>query len=103
MTKAFTQPLEPYVVTTDEAMRLGGWGRTRLYGLINSGELESFLDGRIRRITTASIREHIRKKLEQSGNAKMDKSLATAASLQKRAHQKAQPKAAPHDCRHSET
>jgi hypothetical protein len=69
MTKSFTQPLEPYVVTTAEAMRLGGWGRTTLYRLINDGELESFLDGRIRWISTASIREHIRKKFEQSGTA----------------------------------
>jgi hypothetical protein len=42
---------------------LGNCGTERLWELINSGELESYLDGRARRITVASIKAHIARKL----------------------------------------
>ena len=57
---------DPYVVGTAEAGRLGGHGKTKTHELINSGEYESYLDGRIRLITTRSIRARIRRKLEES-------------------------------------
>ena len=38
-------------------------GTTRLYQLLAAGELESFLDGRSRKITVASIRRFVEKRL----------------------------------------
>jgi len=38
-----------------ESQELGGWGPTRQINLEESGELESFLDGSLRRISTASF------------------------------------------------
>jgi hypothetical protein len=39
-------------------------GLTRVYELINTGELESYLDGRSRKITVASIKRYIARRLE---------------------------------------
>jgi hypothetical protein len=44
-------------------------GTTRGYALLNSGELESYLDGRSRRITVRSIRSYVARKLEREGGA----------------------------------
>jgi excisionase family DNA binding protein len=48
--------LEPLAVSPAEACRLLSIGNTRLYQLIGSAELESYRDGRARRITMRSIR-----------------------------------------------
>jgi hypothetical protein len=37
---------------------------TRGYELLNSGELESFLDGRSRKITVESIRQYIARRMK---------------------------------------
>jgi hypothetical protein len=58
--------IAPEVVGPKGAMRMGGWGRTRLYQLIADGELESYLDGRVRRITVRSIRSRIERKLQEA-------------------------------------
>ena len=58
--------VRPFVVGTAEAGRLGGWGKTKLFELIAAGELESYLDGRVRRITVESIEARIQRKLEES-------------------------------------
>ena len=42
-------------VSPRQACILHGVGLTRLYELINSGELESYLDGKARRITVRSL------------------------------------------------
>jgi excisionase family DNA binding protein len=55
--------LEPLVVSPKIAWRLLGCGNTRGYELIATGELESYKDGKSRRITMASIRAHIARKL----------------------------------------
>jgi excisionase family DNA binding protein len=57
------------VVTPREACRLMGCGITRLYEMIGAGEIESYLDGRARRITMASIRARIAQ-LVASGGAR---------------------------------
>jgi len=39
-------------------------GITRLYRLLAAGELESFLDGRSRKITVTSIRRYVERRLD---------------------------------------
>ena len=58
--------VRPLVVGTAEARRLGGWGKTKIFELIAAGELESFLDGRVRKITLASIEARIQRKLQEA-------------------------------------
>jgi len=60
--------LGPLVVRPKGARRMLNCGQTRLYELIAAGELDSFLDGRSRKITVESIFRYIRRRLEsQSG------------------------------------
>jgi hypothetical protein len=61
--------VRPLVVGTAEAGRLGGWGKTKLFQLIRSGELQSFMDGSVRRITVESIEARIARKLEENAAA----------------------------------
>lgn len=50
---------EPIGVPPKVAKKRIGCGNTKLYELLNSGELESYMIGRARRITTASIRDYV--------------------------------------------
>ena len=61
--------VRPLVVGTAEAGRLGGWGKTKIFELIAAGELDSYLDGRVRRITVESIEARIHRKLEENAAA----------------------------------
>src|SRR5437870_3935816 len=54
--------IEPMVVSPKQAQKMGGWGNTRFYADVLP-KLDSFLDGRSRRITTASIKAYIARKL----------------------------------------
>jgi hypothetical protein len=58
--------LEPLVVSPGIAARKLNESRNRIYERINSGELESYKDGGARKITMASIRALIQRKLEAS-------------------------------------
>ena len=58
---------EPLVVSPRRARRLLDVGNTRLYELIAARELETFKDGKSRKITIASIRAYIARKIEASG------------------------------------
>ena len=49
----------PLAVKPREACRMLGCGITRLYELINAGELESYRDGGSRMITTRSIVDRV--------------------------------------------
>jgi excisionase family DNA binding protein len=51
--------VEPLAVSPRQACILLGIGNTRLYQLIGNRELESYLEGRARRITLASIRGRV--------------------------------------------
>ena len=64
-TRAPSDP-EPLVVKPRGACVLLDCGVTYLYELINAGELESFKDGKSRKITTASIEAYIARRLEAS-------------------------------------
>ena len=56
---------EPLVVSPQRAQRLLEIGHTRLYELMGSGELESYTEGKSRRITVASIKKLIERRLAQ--------------------------------------
>lgn len=63
MTSGFPKITEPLLVRPRDAWRMLGCGNTRGYQLLASGELESFLDGRSRKITVASIHAYIARRL----------------------------------------
>lgn len=54
---------EPLVVSAGVAMHKLYVSRSRLYELINSGELESYTQGRARRITVRSINAYVERRL----------------------------------------
>ena len=58
--------VEPIVVRPRQACILLGCGMTYLFNLLNEGELESYLDGRSRLITLASIKARIARKLAEA-------------------------------------
>jgi excisionase family DNA binding protein len=55
----------PLVVSPNQAMKALMVSRATLYGLINAGELESYTEGRSRRITVESINTYVRRRLAQ--------------------------------------
>lgn len=61
--------LSPLAVSPNKACFLLTCGKTKLYAEIEAGELESYLDGRSRRITMESIRHYIKKRLAASGRS----------------------------------
>lgn len=56
------QHFEPICVRINDAARMIGIGRTKLYELIASGELETVKIGNATRVTTASLNALIRRK-----------------------------------------
>jgi excisionase family DNA binding protein len=61
--------LEPIAVSPSEAFRLLGVGNTYGYELIKAGELESYKDGKLRRITMRSIKKRIDRLLANQSEA----------------------------------
>ena len=59
----------PLVVSPKRAATMLDVGLSTLYQLLGSGELEHYLDGKFRRITTASIHDYIARRVagEPSG------------------------------------
>ncbi|MCP3461886.1 helix-turn-helix domain-containing protein [Bradyrhizobium sp. CCGUVB23] len=53
----------PLVASPNQTMRAIQVSRKKLYELINSGELESYTEGKSRRITIKSINEYIERRL----------------------------------------
>lgn len=51
------------VATPNQAMKALVVGRSTLYSLINAGELESYTEGRSRRILVSSIHAYIERRL----------------------------------------
>jgi hypothetical protein len=57
---------QPLAVSPRVASRLLSLGTTRLYQLIRDGEVDSYIDGtRARRITMASIKRYIARRLHE--------------------------------------
>jgi excisionase family DNA binding protein len=52
-----------------QAMYLLNCGHTRLYEMIAAGDIESFLDGGARKISTASVEAYIERKLKEAKEA----------------------------------
>jgi excisionase family DNA binding protein len=61
---SFSAP--PLAVPPREASRLLSVGMSRLYQLMRTGELESYRDGRSRRITMASIQKRMARQIAAS-------------------------------------
>jgi excisionase family DNA binding protein len=57
--------VRPLIVKPKQARRMLNCGNTRLYDLIASGELDSFLDGRSRKITVESIDRYVARRLAE--------------------------------------
>ena len=55
------QPVEPICVRINDAARMIGVGRTKLYELISSGELEALKIGNATRVTTASLHDLVKR------------------------------------------
>lgn len=55
----------PLVATVNETMATLKIGRAKLYELLNTGELESFLEGSSRKITWRSIDAYVQRRLEE--------------------------------------
>ena len=60
---------EPLLVKPADAGRMLGCGRTRIYELVNAGEIDSFSDGRSRKITVESIHCYIKRRLAERGSS----------------------------------
>jgi hypothetical protein len=70
MTSHSYEITEPLLVRPRDAWRMLGCGNTRGYQLLALGELQSFLDGRARKITVASIHAYIARRLAAAGGSK---------------------------------
>ncbi|WP_156839840.1 helix-turn-helix domain-containing protein [Novosphingobium aquimarinum] len=60
------QPVEPICVRINDAARMIGVGRTKLYELISTGELETVKIGKSTRVTTASIHDLVKRRCSPS-------------------------------------
>ena len=63
--------IEPIAVRPSVAFAMLGVRKTRGYQLINSGELQSFLDGNSRRILVQSIKDYVSRRLADPTTAVM--------------------------------
>lgn len=54
-------PHDPICVRVNDAARMIGVGRTKLYAMISAGEIEAVKLGKATRITTASLHDLIRR------------------------------------------
>jgi excisionase family DNA binding protein len=57
---------EPLVVSPQRGRKMLDVGNTRFYELIAAGEIESYKDGKSRKITVASIKAYIARRIQAS-------------------------------------
>ncbi len=62
------QPIVPLAVKPRAAAAMLSTGLTRIYELLNAGELVSYHDGRSRLITTESLRNYVTRKVSASND-----------------------------------
>lgn len=77
---------ERLVVSPRRAKHMLDCGNTRLYELLNAKQLESFLDGRSRKITVLSIKAYIARLLSAGANHNTSTFDATEADRRAPAH-----------------
>jgi excisionase family DNA binding protein len=65
--------VEPLVVKPKTAWKMLGCGNTRGYELLAAGELESYKDGRSRKITVASIKAFVARQLAAASSGERGK------------------------------
>ncbi len=63
-----TEPT-PLVLTIEQAAKRLGIGRTLMYALVTSGEVESVTIGRLRRIPARCLTEYVNRLLEQDSTS----------------------------------
>ena len=63
LTAQFPDLTQPLAVKPKAARQMLACGNTHVYDLINRGELESFADGGSRKITVASIKAYIARRV----------------------------------------
>ncbi|MEV6306085.1 helix-turn-helix domain-containing protein [Actinoplanes sp. NPDC051861] len=56
----------PFVLTIEQAARRLGIGRTLMYALVSSGEIESVTIGRLRRIPAECLTEYVSRLRKQN-------------------------------------
>jgi hypothetical protein len=66
---SLTTEVGPLVVGPNRAMVILDCGRTRLYELIEAGEIDTYLDGASRKITVHSLCAYVQRKLEAAGSS----------------------------------
>jgi hypothetical protein len=84
--------IEPISVGTKTAWQLMGISNAHGYKLIEQGEIDSYLEGRVRKVTVASIKAYIARKLaaaKKDAARPVRTERATAASVARRAERKA--------------
>jgi len=63
------ESISPLAVPPKVAAQMLGYGMTHTQALLNSGELESFVDGGARRVVVRSIHDYIARKLEANSKS----------------------------------
>ncbi|SRR5258708_238690 len=86
-----TVVIQPLAVKTKDAWTMLGCSNAHGYVLIKKGEIDSYLEGRIRKVTVASIQAYIERKLAaaKKDTTPVRTEKATAASVAGRAKRKA--------------
>jgi excisionase family DNA binding protein len=82
--RAGSDQLEPLAVSPRQTCLLLNIGNTRLYELIRNGELDTYREGRARRITMESIRHRVERLLADAGSADVDIEAALPRRRQRR-------------------
>lgn len=59
----------PLVVKVPKACAMLSVGKTRLYALLNNGELDSIVDGKLRKVTVASIHAYVQRRVDAEKGA----------------------------------
>jgi hypothetical protein len=84
--------IEPLAVGTKTAWQMMGISNAHGYKLVEQGEIDSYLEGRVRKVTVASIKAYIERKLaaarKDAGPVRTEK--ATLASMASRAKRRAE-------------
>lgn len=75
--------LPALVATVNETMAALKVGRAKLYELLNSGELESYLEGSSRKITWRSIAGYLERRLEEEEARRQNGRNVRAQALKK--------------------